>query len=86
MEIGKKTIILIILGVSLYLYLTDIFSKPNFQTSIREMMHKAMGNNTNHTLLDLIEKKTNTVAGVISASSITILNWLPVSLLTKFFL
>ena len=79
MEISNKNIIFIVLVISGYLYLSDMFNKPNFQSSLREAINKTMGNSTTHSLVDWIETRTNTIAGIISVTSVTILNQFPVS-------
>jgi hypothetical protein len=80
MEISNKNMVFIVLVIGGYLYLSDIFNKPNFQINLREALNKTMGNSTSHSLVEWIETKTNTIAGIISVTSVTILNQFPVSL------
>ena len=78
MEIKGQTLIYIIVGVFFYLFLTDIFRQQSFQTTVRNFFNATMGNSTTHSFVDWLEKKTNSIAGLVSLSSVTILNAFPV--------
>ena len=43
------------------------------------MLIDSMGNETNHTIVNLIIERSNTMAAFVSASSVQILNSIPVS-------
>lgn len=81
MEINNKTLFLVLLGAYLYLYFTDTFKTQSFQTNFRAFLNATVGNSSSHGLLNWFANKTNTIAGVVSVSSVTILNSLPVSAL-----
>lgn len=78
MEIKAQTLIYIIAGVFFYLFLTDTFRQQSFQTSVRKFFNATMGNATTHSVIDWLDKKTNSIAGLVSVSSVTILNAFPV--------
>jgi hypothetical protein len=80
MEISNKNILLVIMAVCGFLYLSDKFKQPLFQVKLRDSINKTIGNYTSHSVVDWVENKTNSLAAFVSVSSVTILNQLPVSL------
>ena len=78
MEIQAKTLVYVAVGIFFYLFLTDTFRQPSFQTTVRKFFNSTMGNSTTHSVIDWLENKTNSIAGLVSVSSVTILNAFPV--------
>ena len=78
MEINKRTLFLIAIGAYLFLFLSDAFKQQNFQTNFKDFLNTTMGNSTTHSLMNWFVNKTNSIAGFVSVSSISILNALPV--------
>ena len=77
MEVSTRHMFLIVIGIGLYLYLTDRFKQP----STREAIKAALGsisNGSNHTIFDWIENKANSLAGLLSISTMAVVNQLPV--------
>ena len=94
MEVSNKTIFLFITTICLYVYLADLFNKPSMHKVslfikiliyftewfiLKQMLIDSMGNETNHTIVNLIIERSNTMAAFVSDSSVQILNSIPVS-------
>ena len=75
MEISTKKIILFSLIIIGYVYLSDLLKTQSFQEQIKENFSKF---GTNHTLFEFLATRTNTMAALISSTSVGILNSLPV--------
>ena len=75
---SSNRLIYIVIGIALFLYLSDTFKQPSFQSSVKTFFNATMGNTTSHSILHWFANKTNSLAGLISVSSMTILNTYPV--------
>ena len=73
MEISGKTLFFFLLAIGGYIYLSDVFNKPNLQNNFLGVF-----NGTNHTLFEFIANRSNSMAAIISGTSAAILNSLPV--------
>ena len=73
MEISNRTIILFVITIMGYIYLSDVFNKQ----SVHNRLLKAF-NGSNHSMVDLLLSRSNTMAAIVSTASTTILNSLPV--------
>ena len=78
MEISNKTLFLFIVTLFACAYLSELFNKPTVQSSLLRAF-----NGTNHTVVDLIIERSNTMAAILSTTSVAILNSLPVNILNN---
>ena len=78
----KKHIFLIFGAFLIFLYLSDQFKRPDFKISVNEMLGS---NNGTHSVTSWIDTSTNQLAGLVSFSSMAILNYVPVRTLSQFF-
>ena len=78
MEITLRHIILIFVSVFLFLYLTDTFKSPEFNNTMKSFLQNKTTNSTSHSFLYYMENKSNTLAGFIAITAVTILNQFPV--------
>ena len=85
MEISNKSIIFIAMSFILFLYLSDTLKQPKFQEKVKDLFNRTMGNSSSHSVLHWLDTRTNSLAGLISVSSMTILNALPVIFDVNFF-
>ena len=75
---SSKRIFYFIIGICLFLYLSDVLKQPGFQSGVKSFLNVTMGNTMSHSVVNWIANKTNSLAGLISVSSMTILNTMPV--------
>ena len=85
MEISTRAIILFVVTGLLYVYLVDTFKKSTFQTKVKYILNNTIGNSTSNTILNLIDNTTNTMAAVVSVSSMSLLSSIPVSIFHQCF-
>jgi hypothetical protein len=75
MEISNKALFLLIVTIVTYTYMSQLFNKPSVQSRLLNAF-----NGTNHTMVDLIIQRSNTMAAIVSTTSVAILNSLPVNI------
>jgi hypothetical protein len=84
-EIKTKHILIIILCFFIYNYCCDIFKQPSYTDNIKSIFNNTLFNATgNSSWYEWIETSRNQAAGVVSVSTMAILNSLPVSLFINF--
>lgn len=79
MQFNLRTLSLLLIGIALYLYLSDTLREQSFQDYLTHFFNKTVGNTTTHSLIPYIRNKTNTIAGFVSFTSIAILDSMPVN-------
>jgi hypothetical protein len=84
-EIKTKHILIAIACFFLYNYCCDVFKQPSYSEKIKTMFNTTLFNNTgNNSWSEWIENSRNQAAGVVSMSTLALLNGLPVSMLIIF--
>ena len=80
MEISTRGMLLFLMVIIGYIYLSDILKISSFQSSLIGVF-----NGTNHTMINFIANKTNSLAAIVSSTSVMILNSIPVNFFNYFF-
>ena len=81
MEIRSSSIVTITMIIAFYIFLPDIVNQPQFPEKIKQNIFEKynLSNETTHTFLDWIENRKNSFVALASATSVGVLQNLPVS-------
>ncbi|CAF0895295.1 unnamed protein product [Brachionus calyciflorus] len=58
-------------------YFNNKFSKPEFKGYVQKVFKPILGNETNHTLLNMLENNSGILSVGLSTSAVTIVSYLP---------
>lgn len=73
-------LLIIFLGFCVcFLYFNEKFSKPEFKTFVHKAFKPVLGNQTNHTLINMIDTNSGIVAAGLSTSVVTMISYFPVN-------
>jgi hypothetical protein len=84
MQLKLRHLIILFLSLFIYLYLCDQFKSNEFKHSIKSFL--GVNNSTTHTVYDWVENRTNQLAGLVSVSTATVANSLPVTFFIDIFI
>ncbi|CAF0918982.1 unnamed protein product [Brachionus calyciflorus] len=71
-------LLIIFLGFCVcFLYFNEKFSKPEFKTFVHKAFKPVLGNQTNHTLINMIDTNSGIVAAGLSTSVVTMISYFP---------
>jgi hypothetical protein len=76
MQVKLRHFVILFLSFFLYLYLCDQFKNNEFKQSIKSFM--GVDNTTTHTIFNWVENRTNQLAGIVSVSTATVANNIPI--------
>lgn len=77
-KIPRRLLILFISFVVCFFYFNEKFSKPEFRGYVHKIFKPVLGNDTNHTLVKMIDKNTGLVSVGLSTSAVTLISYFPV--------
>ena len=83
MEISSQTVFMILGSFFFYIILCDLLRQKTFIENIKYVVLNNSNTNSNttettHTLVDMVETRPHTFAGILSASGMIVLKELPV--------
>ena len=80
-EVKTKHILIFILSFFTYNYCCDVFKQPSYTDNIKTIFNNTLFNSTsNSSWYEWIETSRNQAAGLVSVSTMAVLNGLPVSI------
>ena len=90
MELSSKMIVVLVGSIFFYLYLSDLFKSKEFVEKVKRVIAEkynvtteSKNFTTTHTIINMMENQSNTLAGIIGTSSMYILSELPVNYFQK---